>query len=76
MRHVPVQSRVTLKNAVFPDGGPVEGIWTVIGRHGKELIAESRGTIIRFPERIAQVEWTATKGTVPARSRKKVRAAS
>ena len=71
MRHVTVHSRVTLKDAVYPDGAAVEGSWLVIGRHGDELIAESRGTIIRFPEKIAEIEWAAAAATVPVKTRKR-----
>lgn len=65
-----MQSQVTIEGAVFPDGSTVTGVWTVIGRHGDELIAECHGTIIRFPEHLAQVHRSSDEGTVPGRTRK------
>ena len=71
MRHIAIHSHVTLLDAVFPDGTEVAGVWTVIGRHGEELIAECRGTIIRFPEHIARIQREPRPTLVPGRIRKR-----
>lgn len=44
---------VRLVDAFFPDGEPVDGVWTVIGRKGEEIYLERMETVIRCPESCA-----------------------
>ena len=62
---IPLGSRVRLRDAIFPDGCEVAGLWQVIGRHGTDLIAENQGTVIRFPEGVARLDREPPTGPVP-----------